>query len=148
MTNARELVDNFVALLRQIPELVAEMDGDSSRIRAYHDSFPEASSLESAVHTMQAPGILVAWMGEEPGSIGELQAYRQRLRVCIRARNYYKVCGLLRHGVPTSIGVPMIRATVHPSCLPMDLPRIERRTDAEQLDYFEAEIGFLEYGDE
>ena len=148
MTNARELVDNFVALLRQIPELVAEMDGDSSRIRAYHDSFPEASSLESAVHTMQAPGILVAWMGEEPGSIGELQAYRQRLRVCIRARNYYKVCGLLRHGVPTSIGVPMIRATVHPSCLPMDLPRSERRTDAEQLDYFEVDVSFLEYGDE
>jgi len=148
MTNAGELVDNFVELLRQIPELVSEMDGDSSRIGAYHDSFPEASSVENAVHTMQAPGILVVWMGEEPGSIGDLQAYRQKLRVYIRARDYYKVCGLLRHGVPTSIGIPLLRATVHPSCLPMDLPRIDRRTDAEQLDYFEVDVGFMEYGDE
>jgi hypothetical protein len=39
--NPAELVDNLVALLREHPELVAEMDGDEQRIFAYHDQYPK-----------------------------------------------------------------------------------------------------------
>ena len=42
----------------------------------------------------------------------------------------------------------MLNATVHPSCYPMDLPIIQRQTDAEGLDYFEVPITFTEIGDD
>ena len=35
MINPADLVDHLVAMLRDIPELVAEMNGDSERIFAY-----------------------------------------------------------------------------------------------------------------
>jgi hypothetical protein len=41
MINPAELVDNLVAMLRSIPDLVAEMDGDPKRIYAYHDHYPK-----------------------------------------------------------------------------------------------------------
>jgi hypothetical protein len=44
--------------------------------------------------------------------------------------------------------VPILNATVHPSCYAMDLPLIQRQTDAEGLDYFEVPITFTEAGDE
>jgi len=50
--------------------------------------------------------------------------------------------------VPVSAGVPLLNATVHASCHPMDLPLIQRQTDAEGLDYFEVPLGFMEIGDD
>ena len=44
--------------------------------------------------------------------------------------------------------VPLLNVTVHSSCYPMDLPQIQRQTDAEGLDYFEVPITFTEIGDE
>jgi hypothetical protein len=55
---------------------------------------------------------------------------------------------LLTKGVPASVGIPVSNATVHPSCYPMDLPTIQRATDAEGLDYFEVSTTFTEIGDE
>ena len=49
---------------------------------------------------------------------------------------------------PDSADVAMLNATVHPSCYPMDLPTIQRQTDAEGLDYFEVPITFTEIGDD
>jgi hypothetical protein len=46
------------------------------------------------------------------------------------------------------LGVPMVNATVHPSCYPMDLPLVQRQTDAEGLDYFEVPLTFTEMGDD
>ena len=60
MINPAELVDNLIALLRDIPELVAEMEGDAQRIFAYHDQYPKRSSLAAAIHEMPAPGIMAA----------------------------------------------------------------------------------------
>ena len=61
---------------------------------------------------------------------------------------YYRLFRLITKGVPASAGVPMLNATVHPSCYAMDLPMIQRQTDAEGLDYFEVPITFTEAGDE
>jgi hypothetical protein len=61
---------------------------------------------------------------------------------------YYRLFRLITKGVPSSAGVPLLHATVHPSCHPMDPPGIDRQTDAEGLDYFEAPLSFTEMGDE
>lgn len=41
MIDASELVNNLVALLREIPDLVTEVGGDPDRICAYHDQYPK-----------------------------------------------------------------------------------------------------------
>ena len=61
---------------------------------------------------------------------------------------YYKLFRLITKGVPAGSAVPMLNATVHGSCHPMDLPLIQRQTDAEGVDYFEVPITFTEIGDE
>jgi hypothetical protein len=157
MINPAELVDNLVALLRNIPELVAEMEGDEQRIFAYHDQYPKRASLAAAVHEMPAPGIMAAWQGTQPSSFGGVDVWRHQVTLYLRAREtlggdpptaYYRLFRLITKGVPTSVGVPMLYATVHASCYPMDIPSIERRIDAEGLDYFEVSLSFREMGDE
>lgn len=61
---------------------------------------------------------------------------------------YYRLFRLITKGAPASAGVVMINATVHASCYPMDVPSIQRATDAEGLDYFEVSMSFTEIGDE
>ena len=157
MINPAELVDNLVALLRDIPELVAEMGGDEQRIFAYHDQYPKRASLAAAIHDMPAPGIMAAWQGTQPSSFGGVDVWRHQVTLYLRAREtfdgdpptaYHRLFRLITKGVPVSAGVPMLNATVHPSCQPMDLPLIQRQTDAEGLDYFEVPLGFMEIGDD
>jgi len=157
MINPAELVDNLVAMLRAIPDLVAEMDGDPERIYAYHDQYPKRSSLAQAIHNMPAPAVMAVWQGTAPGTLGSVDVWKHQVTLYLRAREtfdgdppaaYYRLFRLITKGVPEGSEVPMLNATVHPSCYPMDLPQIQRQTDAEGLDYFEVPITFTEIGDE
>ena len=157
MINPAELVDNLVALLRAIPDLVAEMDGDPERIYAYHDQYPKKASLAQAIHTMPAPAVMAVWQGTAPGTFGTADVWKHQVTLYLRSREadesnppaaYYRLFRLITKGVPEGTEVPMLNATVHPSCYPMDLPLIQRQTDAEGLDYFEVPITFTEIGDE
>jgi len=157
MINPAELVDNLVGLLRQIPDLVAEMDGDQYRIFAYHDCYPKQAGLARAIHAMPVPGIMAAWQGTSPAALGGVDVWRHHVTLYLRARHtmpgdppsaYYRLFRLITKGVPSSVGLPLVNATVHPSCYPMDLPLIQRQTDAEGLDYCEVPISFTEIGDD
>lgn len=157
MINPADLVDNFVAMLRDIPDLVAEMSGDDGRIFAYHDQYPKRSSLANAIHQMPAPSIMAVWQGTQPGAFGGMDVWKHQVTLFLRAREtfdgdpptaYYRLFRLITKGVPGSAGVPMLNVTVHPSCYAMDLPLIQRQTDAEGLDYFEVPVTFTEIGDE
>jgi hypothetical protein len=157
MINPAELVDNFVTLLRTVPDLVVEMDGDPDRVYAYHDHFPKKSSLVHAIHAMPAPGVMAVWQGTAPGSFGGVDVWKHQVTLYLRARQtdetdpptaYYRLFRLITKGTPAGSDVSMLNVPVHPSCYPMDLPQIQRQTDAEGLDYFEVPITFTEIGDE
>ncbi len=156
MIDPSVLVDNLVAVLRDIQDLVLEMDGDPERIFAYHDQYPKRSSLAVAIHQMPVPAIMVAWQGTVPGTFGGMDVWKHQVTLYLRAREtadsdappYYLLHRLITKGVPASADVPMCNLTVHPSCYPMDLPAIQRATDAEGLDYFEMPISFTEAGDD
>lgn len=157
MIDTSVLVDNFVAMLRDIPDLVDEMGGDPERIFAYHDQYPKKASLAQAIHQMPAPSIMAAWQGTAPGGFGGVDVWKHQVTLYLRTREtyegdpptaYYLLFRLITKGVPSAAGVPMLNAMVHPSCYPMDLPLIQRQTDAEGLDYFEVPITFTEVGDE
>ena len=55
MIDPSEIVTNLVAMLRDVPDLVAEVGGDAERIYAYHDQYPKNVSLVHAIHAMPAP---------------------------------------------------------------------------------------------
>jgi hypothetical protein len=154
--NPAELVDALVAKLRAIPELVAEMEGDAERIRAYHDLYPKRVSLALAIYEMPAPAILVAWQGTTPGSFGAGEAWKHNLSLYLRAREtfegdpptaYYRLFDRIVNGVPTGSAFKMLYTTIHPACHPMDLPSIERATDEQGTDYFQVTVSFTEMGD-
>jgi len=157
MIDPSELLNNLVATLRDIPELVLEMDGDPGRVFAYHDQYPTRVSLAHAIHQMPLPSIMAVWQGTAPGSFSGVDVWKHQITLFLRAgeqsggdppADYYCLFRLITKGVPTAAGVEMLNATIHPSCYPMDLPSIQRQTDAEGLDYFEIPMTFTEVGDQ
>ena len=76
MIDTSVLVDNLVATLRDIPDLVEEMGGDPERIYAYHDQYPKKVSLTHAIHQMPAPSIMAVWQGTAPGSFGGFDVWK------------------------------------------------------------------------
>lgn len=157
MIDVSELVDNLVLALRDVPELVTEMGGNLERICAYHDQYPKKSSVAVAIHQMPLPSIMVAWQGTVPGTFGGNETWKHQVSLHLRAREtadgdpptaYYRLFRLITKGIPASGDVPMLNTTVHPSCYPMDVPSIQRATDAEGLDYFEVSMTFTEIGDD
>jgi len=155
MIDTSAIVNTLVALLRDIPELVTEMGGDPARIYPYHDSYPKNISLVHAIHNMPAPSIMAVWQGTQPGAFGGVDVWKHQVTLFLRAKEeatvgtaYYRLFRLITKGVPTGTGVVMLNATVHPSCYPMDIPMIQRQSDAEGLDYFEVPLSFTEMGDD
>lgn len=157
MIDSSVLIDNLVAALRDIPDLVTEMGGDPERIFAYHDSYPKRISLQHAIHSMPAPSIMAAWQGTAPGSFGGFDVWKHAVTLYLRAGEqfegndptaYYRLFRLIVKGVPASGDHPLLNLQIHPSCHPMDLPTIQRQTDMEGLDYFEVPITFTEIGDD
>ena len=143
-------------MLRDIPALVTEVGGDPARIYAYHDSYPKNISLIHAIHT---DGVAVdhgRLAGDAAGrrSAGWTCGSTRSRCSCAPRRKptsgtaYYRLFRLITKGVPTAAGIALENATVHPSCNAMDLPTIQRQTDAEGLDYFEVPLSFTEMGDD
>ena len=44
-------------------------------------------------------------------------------------------------------GQRMLYTAIHPSCYPMDLPRMVAASDIEGIDFFEVQFGLTEIGD-
>lgn len=157
MIDPAELVDALVDNLRMIPHLVMEMDGDVDRIYTYHDSYPKSVSLAHAIHAMPLPAIMAAWNGSGPAQSGDFTRWRHNVTLYLRAKNeiegdpragYYRLFRLIVKGIPTGQSQPMLYLDIHPSCTSMEVPMIERQTDAEALDYFQVPITFTEIGDD
>ena len=155
MIDPYELVDSLVAALQDIPDLVAAMGADASRIYAYRDSFPKKVSLVHAIHTMPAPGCMAVWQGSGPASFGGMDVWKHQVTLFLRIGEnpnpsaYYALFRLIIKGTPVTTGdIQMINLTLHASCYPMDFPDIHRQPDAEGLDYFEVPLSFTEIGDD
>jgi hypothetical protein len=155
MTDPSEIANNLVAMLQQIPDLVGEMNGDIGRIYAFHDQYPARVSVPLAIHQMPAPGLMIVWQGSGPSGQGGMATWSHRFSMYLRGRQtmdnepppYYTLFKLITKGIPAGTTLPMLYATVHPNCEPMDVPTIARITDQEGLDHFEISVAFTEIGD-
>ncbi len=158
MVNPAEILEALVTKLRDISDLVGEVDGDEERIFAYYDRFPDRVSLDQAITLLEQPAVMVAWMGTDQGARGEITRFRHLFSLFLRAKaetgdppdGYYRLYRLIVKGVPAGgDGQPLIYSTVHASCDPLlDIPPIQRRTDDAGVDYFEISMAFIEIGDD
>jgi hypothetical protein len=163
MLNPNDILAAFVAKLREIPELVLELDGDPANIVAWYDRGCGGSSignLRTAIIQMPKPGILVVWEGSGPsGNRGQLWGHR--FRVFLRAapeyagdspRGYATLFYWLVNGIPQGEAQRLIDIRVHPSCDQMNVPNAQRSQlvideAGNTLDFFEVPITFNEIGD-
>ena len=90
MIDPSEIVNNLVAMLRDIPDLVTEVGGDATRIYAYHDSYPKNVSLAHAIHQMPAPSIMAVWQGTQPGSFGGVDVWKHQVTLFLRAQETWR----------------------------------------------------------
>src|SRR5664279_3338696 len=105
MIDPYELVDNVVAALQDIGDLVAAMGADKARIFAYRDTYPKKVSLVHAIHTMPAPGCMAVWQGSSPGSFGGMDVWKHQVTLFLRigeGSDYPTLFRLITKGVPTS----------------------------------------------
>ncbi len=155
MIDTSEIVDGLVALLRDISDLVALLNGEDDRIYAYHDAWPTNVSLAAAVTRMPAPAIMVAWDGAGPVSFGGGTAWAHRIKCYLRIGEptnglptYFTLFRAIVKGVPNSTGEALEHSQVHASCWPMEVPEFSRQTDAEGVDYCEVALTFVEMGND
>src|SRR5512138_402558 len=108
MIDASALLDTLVYLLRDIPDLVAELDGDRERTFAYHDHYPKNVSRTHALYSMPAPSIMAVWQGTQPGSFGGFDVWKHQITLFLRARaveqdmpptSYYRLFRVITKGV-------------------------------------------------
>lgn len=163
MIDPNELLDNFIVLLRQIPELAAMLgateENITEKIYAYIDEFPQRSSLSQALIEMPTGSVMVAWQGTHPTRRASMDIWAHEFDVFVRSPEitsgstftYFAFFRAITKGKPgaADADIPdMLNTTVHDSCYPMNPPSIDRDVDRELLDYFKVRVSFDEAGDD
>lgn len=161
MIKPDDLLDNLVAALQAVPDLVRAMGSEADRIFAYKDVYPVSNSLRDAIMTLRSPSIMVAWNGASLA--GEIQRWRHRIGIYVRAGlevaedpedddvtplGFNGICYHLWNGRKTSSDLPIKYLTIHASCNPMNPAEITRVVDEQGIDYFEFATSFDEIGDD
>ena len=158
MTPPYQIADAIVAALCAIPPLAYQMGsegGSLPNIKAYHDAYPVANSIQHAIRNVPSPGMLVAYMGQDPQ--GDYERYGHRFSVFMRMKTtgtedsplgYDSLVQVMLDGVPTGPNYPeqltFRLMAVHPNCDPMNAPTWERVTDVDGLDYFQIDLTYTE----
>lgn len=162
MVNQFTILDRIVEVLRSIPGLDAHMLGDLSRIRAYHDSFPDNTNLARSIVDLKAPGILAVWRGTLPVVSRNREVWVHRFSLVIKAaettpvnqlQDYPGLWLAIMNGVPTEgNGQPFRRSTIDDELLPPNTPSIRRQSiivsNDTSIDYFEINLDYQQIGDD
>lgn len=138
MVSFEALTNAMVNTLRLIPQLVADLDGQSpDSIIPYIDVQPKRNAVRAAIYG-QKPGTVLAVWQESIIEEGDMEGYLHRIELYLRAQRDQSVYTLVTdivNGVPDpGDGLRWIRCPVMEGVLPTTLPRIARETDAEQID--------------
>jgi hypothetical protein len=153
-----DLVDGLVTAMQDVADLVTAMGDDEDRIYAYHDRYPDKSSLGKARYEMKSPSIMVAWMGLM--NEGGVDPWKHKISIALRAASeaddatfvgYNGLLKLIWNGKKDPNDAeeqPIKYKSILTSCYPMELESFLRQTDAAGIDYFEITVSFTEIGDE
>lgn len=87
MINVAPVTDAIVAAIQGIPEIVTQMGGDPSNIRAFHYIYGQDFRLVEAMAKMEPPSMLVAYAGRAPGKRDSMLMWTYQFKVFMRVGN-------------------------------------------------------------
>ena len=159
MINPSDIVNQLVAALQAIPQLVAQLGGSASNIYPYKDSPPQESSLSRAIYEMTSPSVMVAWMGSNPSGQEGLGLFSHAVSLYVRADDattapgtptFANVITAIVNGTPTGWTDRLLMSSWFGNRLePMEVPTIRRIHDEEgTIDLFELATQFTETFDD
>jgi hypothetical protein len=164
MLNPDDLILAWLNKLRDIPELVTALGGNSATIQGYFDQFPAQSNLRVALMQMPPGSILVVFQGTDKARVGTAFQFRHSFSFQLKAPeavtngvSYGGLWSLFVNGAPVTDNpgeLPLLHFPIHERCYPMDfeLPRAQRSSiltgvDGSTLDLFEIQASLVETGD-
>lgn len=137
MQKPSDVVAALVTKLRSIPELVAELSGEDSRIYAYEDVYPTSGTLIEAIYAAPSPSVMVAYSGWALQGTGPIQ---HAVSVYVRPApdgSYIDLTRLMVYGVPAGQPLPMINCEINDNLDPMELSGgCTRQTDEAGFEYW------------
>lgn len=152
MTDPAEIGAGFLANLKLIPEIMAEMDDDEDNIRFYEDEWPTTASKAFAIGQLVPPSMLLCYEGCGPGAFNRMELWHQRFSLILRPK--LKASTLwywIVNGIPAGQPLRMLYVAPHANCYRMEVPVLQRNSllvgDGAMIDYYEAQIVFPELGD-
>jgi hypothetical protein len=133
------------------------MNGNPGNIQPFEYFYGQDKSLEVAVQSITAPGILVAWLGTHGGNFDGMTIWKHRVGAFVRMANIqgaaqpngYEYLFYTMFNSPVNGGTVNIRyVNLLPNVDIMDTPTAAMRTDVDRFDYQEIEMVFPEIGDD
>lgn len=157
MINPATLSEAIADRLRSIPELVAELGGDASRIQSYETDFPRSITSIELIRSLPSLSVTVVWDGTDPTTASRMAVWSHRFLVIIKSQenNYADIVTIIANGTPTDSsadGLRFIRTPIHPNCDPIGPFSSQRKQlfidDRASMDFFELSFSLAERGRE
>lgn len=158
MTNIQILQDALVASLRDIPELVSDLGGNTEAIQGLDVQSGMSRSVRESIAQMTDVSLLVAFRGCTPAARGTFERWRFQFTIAMRAPGEYELAqgthpgyyALFSHiidGIPTSQGgLRWLDSTIHPDFDPPIDPVFLPSQDGDGTEFWELGIALLEIG--
>lgn len=150
MTDPATLRASFVAMLRDIPALVALHENDADNIVDYVEE--ENGDLFNTIWGLRSPKLLVVHQGTRPSG-GQTTMWAQDFSLMVRqVGSPSAVLVAILDGIPATLGngLKLILQRVHADYQPMSLPSMRRAvipvSDQSSKDYWEITTTFISRG--
>src|ERR1700733_4320848 len=91
MLNGNDVLAAVTAALKTIPDLVAAMNNDATRIFTYSDIYGQDAPRKLEEYKMLRPSILVEWMGQLGGNFDGSTLTKHQIQLVIRQQNAQQV---------------------------------------------------------
>jgi hypothetical protein len=151
MTDCSEIIESIVTLLRAMPELVEQMDGDVENIKAFHHRYPSETSWLRYLNEQNSPSIGVSHSSSfNLGSAG----WQHEIVMGIRAEenlpsdppaSYSTILATIMNSIPTGVSEAFEYGEIHPDVHLIGI-NFNFLTDEEGLDYPQVALTFKERG--
>ena len=160
MINPKTILAEWVAALQALPNLVAALGGDATKIQFYSENItvfgqPTQANVRLAVLSMPPGSIIAAWNGTAPGRLGNALVFVHDFSLYLRAPEtpsvgYEDLFPWIVNDIPEGGTLRMLHIQIDPNCEPMDfrLPDARRNTivisaDGATFEYFAVAPVFL-----
>lgn len=160
MINVADLITAVRATLLTVPDFIAFLDGQSSRLQDFQDlmtgspefDYPSAVNVDAAIQEMKSPGAII-YSGGTSIEAGAQSRVVHTVFIAMKARftsdtklSFTAMAASLVNGRVNSTNLPFSSAQPLDTVLPPSFS-INRQRDSNDMPYYEAVLSYEEAGD-